>query len=158
MPMNQAVFEAFRAAAIAGNAGDMQTSRGLSASEALDMSAAEFDRLAPSGLVTPGHYFFSIGADGEAEPVGYLWFAAIDQDRRRIGYLYEIRVHPPFRRQGHATGALRAIEALARDLGLAELRLHAFGHNLAAQALYRKLGFEPISIVMRRALDVHSSA
>jgi ribosomal protein S18 acetylase RimI-like enzyme len=50
-------------------------------------------------------------------------------------------VEPGFQRQGLGESLLRAAIAFAADSGLAWLELWVFGHNAAAIALYRKLGF-----------------
>ena len=154
VPMSQSIFEAFKAEAIAEHARDSRPSTGLSAQEALEHATADFGRLAPLGIATPGHYFFCIHEEQETgAEVGYLWIAVFEQDRLKLGYIYELMVQPQFRRRGYAAAALRDAEALARELGLSALRLHTFGHNLAALALYRKIGFEPINVVMQKSLE-----
>ena len=38
-------------------------------------------------------------------------------------------------------------------MGLHKMGLHVFGHNLAARALYEKLGYVPVNINMEKQLD-----
>ena len=42
---------------------------------------------------------------------------------------------------------------LARDLGLAILRLHVFTHNAVARTLYEKLGYEVSSLNIAKVLQ-----
>lgn len=46
-----------------------------------------------------------------------------------------------------------ALEGEVRALGLSGVGLHVFGHNAGALALYRKLGYQPTSIQMFKAID-----
>ena len=61
-------------------------------------------------------------------------------------------VMPEHRRQGHAYGALLALEHEARRLGLTGVALHVFGHNTTAQARYAKLGYSPTNINLFKSL------
>ena len=47
---------------------------------------------------------------------------------------------------------MTALEETVRALGLDEIRLHVFGHNGAARALYRKLGFVETNVMMAKQL------
>ena len=53
---------------------------------------------------------------------------------------------------GYGTQALRAVEERASELGAASVELHVFGHNPAARALYEKVGYETMSVVMAKRL------
>jgi ribosomal protein S18 acetylase RimI-like enzyme len=66
----------------------------------------------------------------------------------RIAYIYDLAIDPAHQRRGHATRALRALEEEVHALGLAGIALHVFGHNVGAQTLYAKLGYEPTNINM----------
>ena len=48
---------------------------------------------------------------------------------------------------------MRLLEKEALGLGVSGLSLHVFGYNLAARALYQKLGFEITNINMSKALS-----
>ena len=82
-----------------------------------------------------------------------VWLAVRDRGSGRSGWIYDIEIYEPFRRQGHATRALLALEKEAANLGAEKLELHVFGHNPGARLLYEKSGFTPTSIVMSKALD-----
>lgn len=65
-------------------------------------------------------------------------------------YLYNFQIYEPFRRRGYATRALRASDDKARELGVNKISLHVFGHNHAAQDLYRKAGYDVTGVHMTR--------
>jgi RimJ/RimL family protein N-acetyltransferase len=120
--------------------------------EAPRRAAEDVDGLLPEGTDTEGHYLYLLRDRTTAEEVGAVWIAVRDSGVGRSVWVYDIQVHEPFRRRGHATRALRAIESRAKVLGADRVELHVFGHNLAARALYEKLGYEPTSVIMRRRL------
>ncbi|MEO6200850.1 MAG: GNAT family N-acetyltransferase [Cryobacterium sp.] len=51
---------------------------------------------------------------------------------------------PDYRRQGHASTVLAALEALARELGYSRVRLETGHAQPEALALYRRLGYREI--------------
>ena len=65
---------------------------------------------------------------------------------KRIAYVYDVNIAPEHQRKGYASRAFLALESVARNLGLAGVALHVFGHNVAAQAMYTKLGYLPTNI------------
>src|SRR6185436_9784292 len=78
--------------------------------------------------------------------VGLIWIAVQDRAGKRIAYVYDVNVKPQHQRKGYATQAFLALEEEVRRLGLSGIALNVFGHNVGAQALYRKLGYRPITI------------
>ena len=120
--------------------------------EAPRRAAEDVDGQLPEGTDTEGHHLYLLRDRATAEEVGAVWIAVRDSGVGRSVWVYDIQVHEPFRRRGHATRALRAIESAARDLGADSVGLHVFGHNCAARALYERLGYETTSVVMRRRL------
>ncbi|MFC5473554.1 GNAT family N-acetyltransferase [Paraherbaspirillum soli] len=119
--------------------------------EADRKSRAEFVKHLPSGLATPGHHFFTITDPGNAN-VGTLWLSEQDSGGRQTAFIYDLFIEPPQRRQGYARDAMLASEPIARELGLREMSLHAFGHNQAAIALYQSLGFRITDVEMAKKL------
>src|SRR6266851_490585 len=65
---------------------------------------------------------------------------------------FNIVIFEAFRRQRYGTQALQALEERARQLGLASISLHVFGHNHAARATYEKLGYATTNVMMRKML------
>lgn len=57
-------------------------------------------------------------------------------------YISNLAVGQGFRRQGIASALLQSCDHLAHQWRIYELRLHVMEDNVAAQALYRKAGFQ----------------
>ncbi|GAC1331719.1 MAG: hypothetical protein NVSMB28_28530 [Collimonas sp.] len=116
-------------------------------------AARIFRDLLPHGLTTPDHYLYSLFADGIQQPVGILWFADTEEETgQRTAFLYDIYIHPPYQRRGYASMAMRLLEQKSRELGLRSIGLNVFSKNLAAQALYTKMGFMPTELTMIKPL------
>lgn len=145
IPMSQAAYLAFVEDSVPAYAADNVASGQWPQAHAVERSRKELDSLLPQGRATPDHHLFSIADDTHAV-VGMLWFAAMDRAGRRIAYVYNVSIDAGHRRQGHATRAFEALEHEVRRLGLSGIALHVFGHNLCAQALYAKLGYQPTNI------------
>jgi len=132
-------------------AADKVASGQWSADESLELSKKENKELLPLGLETPENHFFTV-IDSENIPVGMLWFAVKTKFNARVAYIFDINVRPERQRQGHALRAFQALETEVKNLGLAGIALHVFGHNVGAQALYAKLGFQPTNISLYKPL------
>jgi ribosomal protein S18 acetylase RimI-like enzyme len=150
-PMTEAEFQAFLQPAIEEYGQENVKSGHWRAEEATEKSAQEFRQLLPDGLATPDHHLFSV-KDEHGESVGVLWFAVTERGGKRGAFIYDVRIYEQFQRRGYATQAFYALEALARDMGLAAISLHVFGHNTGARALYEKLGFVAKSVFMSKMI------
>ena len=109
---------------------------------------------------------FVLEADGKV--VGYFVIELEDRNAR----LFNLAVHPEHRRQGHASGLLAEVDRLCRESAesprveaeprsvdspgtgvvepgglLAEVRLEVEETNLAAQLLYRKMGYRATKVL-----------
>jgi ribosomal protein S18 acetylase RimI-like enzyme len=109
---------------------------------ALEGEAAAADFQKASDLLAQESFFLLLAAlDGQ--PAGAATAAVIPKLDARRGFLFvdELAVLPAFRRRGVARALLAHLESLARELGLAGVRLLARPENAAARALYRALGY-----------------
>ena len=149
-PMTKDDYERWLPGNIAEYAAEHVKTGRWTAAEAPRKAREEFDRIAPQGMATPDHVFYSIVRTSDGTPVGMLWIHA--QRPQQRAYVFNIEIFAPFRRKGHATQALRLLETEARDMGLTSIGLHVFGHNIAAVGLYGKLGYAPTNINMAKAL------
>lgn len=77
------------------------------------------------------------------EPAGYALAVRVPKADERLGFLFvdELYVLPAFRRRGVGQALLGEIQALARKLGLAGVRLLVRPRNRPARRLYRRMGF-----------------
>lgn len=118
--------------------------------EALAMSERIFGKLLPRGLSSDGQYLFTVRDDADA--VGYLWFEARRSGPLPEAYLYELLIFEGARRRGYGAQAMKQLEERVATLGLGRIALHVFGHNQAAQAPYRKLGYVVTDLNMAKGL------
>jgi ribosomal protein S18 acetylase RimI-like enzyme len=150
-PLTETEFCAWFSRIIPDYAAEKVESGEWSEDEALELSRVETATLLPEGMDTPGNYFYAI-TKGDGTQVGELWFATKERGTGRVAYIYDVSVWPEHQRQGHAFRAFQALEGEAVRLGLTGIALHVFGHNVAARALYRKLGYQPTNINMFKPL------
>lgn len=153
VPMSESDFQTYRERVIAEYAEESVRGGHWSAEEAYERARRQTEELLPEGIATPNQYFYTLIDATTQTPVGILWFALRSQAGQQIAFIYDIAIDPPFRRQGYATQALRALEDEARTHGVGQIRLHVFGHNHGARALYEKLGYDAINILMAKSLD-----
>lgn len=151
-PMTQAQFDAWLSSAIVDYAKENVVDGQWSEEESVEKSRAEHDKLLPQGLATPDQHLWSIVRSSDRERVGILW-VNMRQQPKPHAFIYNIEIFPEFRRQGYAEAAMRTLEDEARRMGAEAIRLHVFGHNVAARPLYEKLGYSPTNILMAKPLS-----
>ena len=151
--MTEAEFDAYLQHAIDDYAAEHVRGGRWSAEEAHAAAAREFQELLPQGTATPDHYLYTLQESATQTAVGVLWIALREQAGRKNVFIYDVEIAPAFRRQGYASAALGALEDLARSLDAREIRLHVFGHNHGARALYEQLGFVATNIMMSKPID-----
>ena len=147
-------FPEYRESSIIGYANDNVKAGYWGAEGALERSRILFDSLLPQGVRTPNNYLYEIKVAVDGATVGFLWFADIERQGIRMAYVYHILVKKPYRRLGHAKRALSALEPIAASLGLRSIGLQVFGdNNIAAQALYKQVGYVVTGINMSKNLN-----
>ena len=146
-------FPAYRENLIREYAQDKVRAGEWSPEEAPRRAEASTDELLAQGTDTDGHYLYLLRERATEEEVGVVWIAVRDSGADKSVWIYDIEVYEAFRRRGHGTRALQAVEKKAAELGARKVELHVFGHNPGARALYERSGFTPISIVMSKPLD-----
>ena len=149
--MTDQAFERWSARLIEDYAGEHVKAGNWSASEALAKARKSIEDLLPDGVDTREHHLFTIMDSTGKQAVGVLWLG-VNPRMQDAGFIYDLEIDEPFRRQGYATAAMKALEEKARQLGMAKLALHVFGHNAKARSLYEKLGYGVTDISMAKEL------
>lgn len=150
-PMDVSYYEQWMTTAIQEYAADKVRAGSWPAESAEQRSADTFRKLLPDGVRSQGHHLFTIEADGQ--PVGMIWFAEINRaDVPKMAWIFDFRIDEAHRRHGYGYQAMIAVEAEVRAVGIDQIGLHVFGHNHAAQALYEKAGYTPVSIEMAKQI------
>jgi ribosomal protein S18 acetylase RimI-like enzyme len=144
--MTDAQYMAYRETAEDDYARQIAESGGMSWEAAVDKAAADFRRLLPDGLHSPGQHLFT--AYDDATEVGMLWLRIDDGE----AYVLDISVRPDQRRRGYGRAIMEAGEAECRARGVTAIGLNVFGPNVAARALYDQLGYQVTAMQMRKRL------
>ena len=139
-PMTAERYTAFRPAQEAVYARNIARSGTLGEREAREKAAADFDRLLPQGLDTPGHQLWTGHAEDGAE-VGFLWLHLTERSDGPYAFGYDIEVREDLRRHGYGRAMMLAAEQLCREQGVVSVGLSVFGFNAGARALYEEQGF-----------------
>lgn len=152
VPMTETEFHAYLEDDIQRYAEEHVKAGNWHPAEALERSRKEHQRLLPDGLASKKQYLFSIEDDALGAKVGMIWFAVDDTRPVHSAFVYDFQIYAEFRRRGYATQALRAVEEKVKELGVEKIELHVFGHNVAARALYEKVGYEIAGVYMAKKL------
>lgn len=151
-PMSAAEFAEFIGRTIPGYAESTVRAGRYRPEEALARSRADFDRLLPQGLETPGQTLRVLRDPTTRERVGELWFGREESGAKPQLFVYWIGIDEKFRRKHYASEAFAELEHEARRQGLDRIGLHVFGENRGARALYLRLGFVETNVVMHKAV------
>lgn len=150
-PMTHAEFEEFLPQAIETYAQENVVAGRWLQAGALARSRADFMALLPDGAATAGHTLLCIRSGNQR--VGSLWYAVDTTSSTPQVHVYDLHIDAAQRRKGFATAAFREMEHQLRAAGVTRVGLHVFGHNIAARALYVRLGYAVTSINMLKSLD-----
>jgi ribosomal protein S18 acetylase RimI-like enzyme len=153
IPMTESDFQRYCERAVAEYAEEHVRSGRWSEEEAYEQARRQYQELLPQGVATPNHFLYTLTDASSQTAVGMLWFALQPQAGKQIAFIYDVAIEPAFRRKGYATQAFEALEQQVRAHGAQQIRLHVFGHNHQARALYEKLGFVATNIMMAKSLD-----
>ena len=116
---------------------------------ALAIAKRDVEKSFPEGVDTPGQELLCIVGEGGNAPLGYLWCKP-DEDGPCV-FISDFYILPAHRGKGYAKAALSALEDLFAETGHSEVRLRVASDNDIAQNLYRRVGFSPTGINMRKA-------
>jgi ribosomal protein S18 acetylase RimI-like enzyme len=151
MPMDESDFAVFVEHAVPAYAADKVRNGNWSRDEATRRAAQEFLAFLPQGLATSGQHLYVVRDAESGATVGSLWLGDLPGSRR-AGFVYDIKVDETLRGRGYGEATMRAAEEESRRLGHAELKLHVFADNVAARALYVKLGYSVTNLNMSKPL------
>ncbi len=145
-PLSQTEFEKYVDTVTAGYAVELAESVGLSPEDAKNAAEAHIAQVLSAGPESTSAFHFVDAEDGRA--IGSAWLLTKQGD----AFLADLRISDEFRGQGYGTAAMKRLEAHLKERGYPAFRLHVYAQNAAARALYDKLGFEVVSLQMRKAL------
>ena len=151
VPMNEKDFKSYLEFSVKSYAEEKVKSGNWPHEGSLERSEMEFKKLLPNGLKTPDNYLFS-AMEGKTN-VGMIWIARRKEDGiNDIIWIYDIVVDPEERGKGYGYEIMKALETKTKDFSLSTIKLHVFGHNAPAIALYKKLGYSITNMIMEKNL------
>lgn len=148
VPMTHMDYREYLARAVPNFAREQVLAGNWQEENAYGKSEKVFRSLLPEGLSTPEHQLYTIIDKESRERTGFLWYALQKGDTGLFAMLYDLLIFEPYRRQGRATAALRALEEKVRNAGLDTIVLHVFSHNQAAIRLYEHAGYSSREVIM----------
>jgi ribosomal protein S18 acetylase RimI-like enzyme len=150
-PMTRTEFIQWLPRNIAEYAAHIAASGALPATAAREKAERDTARSFSAGFDTPGQHLFRVLADGAA--VGWLWLAVPGPDPDpSMAWVYQIEIAPESRGNGYGRAAMLLAEDEARARGMASLGLNVHGQNTVARSLYGSLGYEPMSLQLKKVL------
>lgn len=152
VPMDMEEFEAYLDRAIPRYAAETVKAGYRTSQEAVQRAKEDHDRLLPAGLGTPDNHLLVIRRTRDGQKVGTVWLR-VDRGERPTGFVYDVFIDEGLRGKGLGKATMRAMESLAKSLGLRALYLHVFAHNPVALRLYEGEGYRVRSLNMEKALD-----
>jgi ribosomal protein S18 acetylase RimI-like enzyme len=82
--------------------------------------------------------------------IGVLWIGP--RDGAGAWWIFDVELEPEFRGRGLGRATMLLAENAVRERGGTTLGLNVFAHNTTARSLYESLGYEPMSMQLRKAL------
>jgi ribosomal protein S18 acetylase RimI-like enzyme len=129
---------------------ELSRNRDMSIDAAHERSKKETSEALFQGVDTPGHRLYIVHQEGSNEKVGVLW--VIVNDIKKEAWLSDIEIAEEYRGKGFGRDVLLVMEAQLSKEGFHKIGLHVFGDNPTALNLYQSLGYQAISIQMRKLI------
>ena len=146
-PLQQEDFERFLERGIREYAEDHVRNGNWPAEGALERSRKEFEHYLPDGIHSQDQYLYSL-IDENGNKIGVLWVQVKD----RKAFIFDFLIDEAFRGKGYGKQALAAMDEKLKSMNAESVSLHVFGDNIAAQELYKKVGFQITGIHMKKTL------
>jgi len=122
---------------------------GDSRAEAVANADRSRARTFPDGSPGPGQHVGRVSSDGGG--IGELWVGPAE-DGTGQWWVWSIEIDEAERGRGFGRATMLLAETMARQAGATRLGLNVFGGNAVARRLYRSLGYEEVSVRMRKEL------
>lgn len=123
---------------------------GVSLEEGIKIVKKQNLRILPQGIQTPNQFMFVVVEKESQQTIGKLWFALQKIGEKESIYLYNIELKKEYQGHGYGKAVMGMLEKRAEELGVNDIRLHAFGSNERAWKLYKKIGYEFTNVRMKK--------
>jgi ribosomal protein S18 acetylase RimI-like enzyme len=147
--MTRAEFDEWMPRQLASYAAHIAASGAMPEAAAWEKARRDTERAFSAGFDTPGQVLFRVLADGEA--VGWLWLGVPGPDPDPLmAWVYNIEVDEVQRGRGYGRAAMLLAEQEAHSRGMTSLGLNVHGQNTVARTLYESLGYDVMSLQMKK--------
>jgi ribosomal protein S18 acetylase RimI-like enzyme len=145
--MNSVEYQIYISTAIKTYAEEKVLAGNWNKEESVRKAKEEYGRLLPNGEKTENNFLYSIVMDEKA--IGVIWLARLSEKK---GYIYDLAIEQAYQGFGYGKEAMKQIENVGQKLGINNIGLHVFGHNLVARGLYEKLGYQTTNVLMEKEI------
>ena len=149
--MTEEEFAAYLAQAVPDYAGELARAGVVEPEDALERGQKDYDELLPEGLRSKNHHLFTLTHE-TLGAIGVVWFELRERRGKKSAFLYDIELREDLRGQGLGRRALELLDERLRELGAGSVGLNVSGYNLAARALYEKMGYRITRMGMKKEL------
>jgi len=151
-PMTESEYPAWLASEKDAYIADIVRAGALDPEQAQQKSDADFARLIPEGMATPGHSFLVLEAAGEVIGTGWLKHDFLPG----VTFGYSLEIHQEYRGKGFGRAAMTVGEQATLDGGDSALMFNVFGGNEVAMNLYTSAGYRVVE--ENRSIDLPTGA
>ena len=157
VPMTEGEFAAYIASAVSSYADAHIRAGDVLPEEALMRAQKDYDELLPDGLGSKNQYLFTV-TDDALGAIGMIWYQIKARKAGKSAYLYDVVIREDLRGKGYGRRTLELTEGMLSELGVQRIGLNVFGYNVAARALYEKMGYQITGMGMvKRIVEKASS-
>lgn len=150
-PMTSAEFAMWLPKLMAGYAAEIAASGSMPLAAAEAKAEQDTERYFHDGSAAAGQFVFRV-VDGDV-PVGWLWLGAPGPNPDpQMAWIFDVEIDDAFRGRGYGRAAMRLAEDEARARGMTSLGLNVHGQNTVARSLYDSLGYQAMSLQLKKPL------
>ncbi|MEV7723647.1 GNAT family N-acetyltransferase [Streptomyces sp. NPDC087917] len=136
-PLTEEEYPTWLAGQHAAYIADIVRAGALTTEQARDKSDRDFALNLPQGLLTPGHAFYAMEADGRRIGTGWVHHGFLPG----VTFGFSLDVHEEYRGRGYGRAAMAVGEWATRQGGDVAMMFNVFGGNAVAMSLYDNTGF-----------------
>ena len=152
-PLTKKEFKNYYNESITSYSEDIIITLGVENKLAFETAQEQFEKLLPDGKDTINNHISSIIDKKSSNRVGILWYTIREEFNQKCVFISDIIIFSEYRGKGYGTRTFNELEKITTKKGIYSIKLHVFGHNTKARALYKRLGFLDDSIYMSKKLN-----
>ncbi len=153
VPMTEEDFADYTSSSIKNYAVEKKKAGTWTSEEAMEKSAAEFEKLLPEGLDTKHQYLLAVCNGKTSQRMGYFWYKFDDANSQKEAFIYDFVIFEDSRGKGIGQKVLKIMDEIAAKRGIKKISLHVFAHNKAAIRLYEKTNFKTTDLLMSKYIN-----